>query len=573
MISGLGGVGKSQTAIAYAHRYAKPNTAYQQRYDWAFWVKADTDLNLESDFAEIARQVGVAQAETLPELAKAAKHWLETTADRWLLIFDNADTPSLLKPYRCTNSQGQILLTSRADSFAGLGIRQPLGLGVLSPDEAVAFLWERIDRDCADSDPEEGHAAIALAQEVGYLPLALEQAAAYIAQKQTRFEVYLTSYRRRKLQLLETHPPETGDYPASVATTWQLNFEQVEQQNPAAADVLRLSAFLAPDEIPCELLVQGAANLGESIATALADFEADPVVLDEVLATLTQYSLIRRYPETFCYSTHRMVQLVQHHAMSTAEQTLWRDRAVAGLDDTFPDVEFENWKDCDRLIPHIADLWAHQPTTSLTWAGVLHLASYYLNTQGRFETAIAYSERSLQIRENQLGPDHPDTATSLNNLAGLYESMGRYSEAEPLYVRSLQIRENQLGPDHPDTATSLNNLAGLYYAMGRYNDAEPLLVRSLQIREKQLGPDHPDTATSLNNLAGLYYAMGRYSEAEPLYVRTLEISMKCLGENHPHTQTFWNNFRYLIQQVVQSGRAGELSAHPVTQDLLRELPH
>jgi hypothetical protein len=337
VISGLGGVGKSQTAIEYAHRYAKPNDSYKQRYNWAFWVKADTDLNLESDFAEIARQVGIAQTgQTNPELAQTAKGWLERTGDRWLLIFDNADTPSLLKPYRCQNPQGRTLLTSRADSFAVLGIRQPLALEVLSEAEAVTFLWERTERVRPDRHTAETLAAMELAKELGYLPLALEQAAAYIAQKQTYFERYLPSYRKRQLQLLETHAPEIGDYPLSVATTWQLNFDQVNKENQAAADVLRLSAFLAPDDIPCELLVKGAAHFGEAIATALVDCQEDPVVLDEVLSALTKYSLIRRNPEAFCYSIHRMVQLVQRHNMSAEEKTLWCDRAVAGLNDIFP---------------------------------------------------------------------------------------------------------------------------------------------------------------------------------------------------------------------------------------------
>jgi len=167
--------------------------------------------------------------------------------------------------------------------------------------------------------------------------------------------------------------------------------------------------------------------------------------------------------------------------------------------------------------------------------------------------------------------DSLDKAETLNNLAELYYAMGRYGEAEPLFTRSLEIWEQQLGADHPDTAASLNNLAGLYELMGRYGEAEPLHQRSLAIREQQLGADHPDTATSLNNLAALYYAMGRYAEAEPLYLRTLAILMQGLGENNPNTQTAWNNFCGLIQQAVQSGRAGKLSAHPIAQAVLEQV--
>jgi tetratricopeptide (TPR) repeat protein len=172
--------------------------------------------------------------------------------------------------------------------------------------------------------------------------------------------------------------------------------------------------------------------------------------------------------------------------------------------------------------------------------GLGRLASLY-RAQGRYSDAEPLYVRSLQIKETQLGAEHPDTASSLNNLAALYQSQGRYSEAEPLYVRSLQISETQLGAEHPNTATSLNNLALLYESQGRYSEAEPLYVRSLQIRETQLGADHPDTASSLNNLAALYESQGRYSEAEPLYLRSLQISETQLGADHPSTAiSLWN---------------------------------
>jgi CHAT domain-containing protein len=139
-------------------------------------------------------------------------------------------------------------------------------------------------------------------------------------------------------------------------------------------------------------------------------------------------------------------------------------------------------------------------------------------------------QRSLVIREKVLGPDHPDTAKGLNNLAGLYDSMGDYSKAEPLYQRALTIREKALGPDHPSTANSLNNLAGLYRAVGDYFKAEPLYKSSLAICEKALGPEHPHTATSLNNLASLMAASGNYALAHNLFIRAQEISAKLIDQ-------------------------------------------
>ncbi|PWT82250.1 MAG: hypothetical protein C5B58_08550, partial [Acidobacteria bacterium] len=146
-----------------------------------------------------------------------------------------------------------------------------------------------------------------------------------------------------------------------------------------------------------------------------------------------------------------------------------------------------------------------------------------------------------KIREKALGPDHPDTATALNNLALLYQSLGDYAKAEPLYQRALKIAERALGPDHPDTAQTLNNLALLYCSLGDYAKAEPLCQRALKIAERALGPDHPTTATALNNLALLYQSLGDYAKAEPLYRRALKIREKALGPDHPDTATALNN--------------------------------
>ena len=143
-----------------------------------------------------------------------------------------------------------------------------------------------------------------------------------------------------------------------------------------------------------------------------------------------------------------------------------------------------------------------------------------LHGQGRFDEAVDVAQQALKMAERALRPDHPDVATSLNNLAELYRDQGKYGDAEPLYKQSLAIREKALGPDHPDVATSLNNLAELYRDQGNYGDAEPLYNRSLAIREKALGPDHPDVASSFNNLAELYESQGRYEDVEPLWQQT-----------------------------------------------------
>ena len=175
-----------------------------------------------------------------------------------------------------------------------------------------------------------------------------------------------------------------------------------------------------------------------------------------------------------------------------------------------------------------------------------NLALLYYH-QGRYADAEPLYKRAIALNEKALGPDHPDVASSLNNLAALYQAQGRYAEAEPLYERSLAIQEKALGPDHPDVARSLNNLAALYESQGRYADAEPRYERSLAIDEKALGPNHPDVAETLGNLANLYRAQVRYAEAEPLYKRAIAINEKALGPDHPAVAPLLNNLALLHQ--------------------------
>ncbi len=172
-----------------------------------------------------------------------------------------------------------------------------------------------------------------------------------------------------------------------------------------------------------------------------------------------------------------------------------------------------------------------------------------LYQEGRYAEAVRVAEKVLAARERLFGPDHPDTATTLNDLGLLYDTMGDYAKAEPLYRRSLAIREKALGPKHPGTATTLNNLAELYRAMGDYAKAETLLKQSLAIKERSLGPDHPGTATTLNNLGLLYDTMGDYVKAEPLLKRSLAIREKALGPGHPDYAQSLNNLGLLYRTM------------------------
>ena len=558
-IYGLGGIGKTQTAIEYAYRYF-----YDQRvYEWVFWVKAETDLSLATDLGGLAEvlQLPIAPDRQLEEKVQAVLGWLEANDD-WLLIFDNADRPELVKPYRPRNPRGRVLLTSRAQAFDRVGIAAPIEVRDMSAEEAIEFLFKRSERipvcELAErQNPDDWRAADRLAQALGYLPLALEQAAAYLY-NQTALSVagYFQAYRQRQLELLERQQPVIGDYPASVKTTWDISFQAVAQTTPAAVELLRLSAFLAADEIPQELLTGGAGHLGELLSRALAAATDDPLVLPDLLSALTRYSLIRTEQDD-CYSIHRMVQAVLRDGMGQAERQQWLGRAVEALNEVFPSGDFETWQQCKRLVTQVQAIDAHLEQISypsVSSGRLLIDAGYYLHEQGRYPEAEPLLVRSLSIYEQQLGEQHPNVAQSLNSLALLYRSQGRYSEADPLFVRSISIYEQQLGEQHPSVAASLNNLAALYESQERYSEAEPLFVRSLSIREQQLGKQHPDVAQSLNNLAALYCSQGHYTEAESLFVRSFSIWEQQLGEQHPDVAQSLNN---LAELYKSQGRYSE----------------
>ena len=557
-ISGLGGLGKTQTAIEYAYRY-------RDVYKAVFWVRADSHLALSAGFVEIARLLNLPEkdAQSPDDAVRAVRRWLENNSD-WFLVFDNADTPALLKGFRPHGAKGHILLTSRAQVFDTLGVAKPVEIEAMSAEEALQFLFARTAR--GDEKVPEREAAAQLALELGHLPLALEQAGAFITAKKVRFQDYLAGYRKRRLELLKESAPITGDYPESVATTWAINFREVEKVSVAASDLLRASTCLSPDRIPLELITKGRSELGPALSAALADVNDEPFALNRVLEPLTRFSFIRFDTDSQSYNVHRLVQEVLRDGMDANTQRVWAERTIRTLDDAFPNVEFSNWPLCERLLPHAkvaAKLIEKWNIISKEAARLLNEAAYYSYERGQYADAEPLYQRSLAIREKALGPDHPEVARSLNNLALLYKEQGKYPETEPLYRRSLAIREKALGPDHLDVARSLNNLAELYRVQGKYAIAEPLHKRSLAIKERGLEPDHPDLASSLNNLAALYRRQGKYTEAEPLYTRALRIREKALGPEHPAVARSLNNLAALYH--VQ-GRYAE--AEPL---LLRSL--
>ncbi len=457
---------------------------------------------------------------------------------------------------------------------------------------------------CLDAvSPEDLRLARTIAETLDGLPLALDQAGAYIEETRCSLADYLQLYQSSAPVLLNERGINS-DHPASVRRTFALAFEKVQQADPAAAEILRICSFLAPDAIPEKLMLKGASWFGPTIQ-ALA---ADPWHYHAALKQLLSYSLIRRHTESKTLTIHRLVQAVLKDTMSEEVQKIWAEHSIQAVNQLFPDrrltnLSHEEWLWCGEILPHalacvsLSERWndtlpessslllktanflrdrAHYVEAEQLYTRALthleqelgpnhptlamslnHLGLLY-ESQGKDEQAMLLYQRALGICERELGPTHPYTAQSLNSLAVLYQYQGKYAEAEPLFQRALNICEHEQGLSHLDTVQSLNNLAVVYGFQGKYIEAEPLFLRALAIRKEKLGLAHPSTAASLNNLATLYRKQGRYTEAEPLYQQCLSICEQELGPVHPHTAISLNNLALLYRTMGKNDRAEPL---------------
>lgn len=517
-LSGMGGVGKTQTAVEYAYRH-------KGEYGAVLWAKADGEDSLKAGLAAIADKLGLPEKDETDrdKAVNAARRWLEAN-EGWLLILDNADDLSLVSDLLRRELRGHLLLTTRAQATGALG---KVEITEMSPEEGTLFLLRRSKvitlTDALGVATEADRAAAEeVTREVDGLPLALDQAGAFIEEMSSSPAEYLELYRREGEKLRAERGTLSTDH-APVTITFSLAFKQVEEASAAAADMIRACAFLAPDAIPEEIFTNGASELGDNLASV-----SGGVVLVKIIGEAGRFSLIRRNAKTGTLDIHRLVQQVVKDEMPSNTRRLWAERAVRALNEAFPHAEHKTWPLCGKLLPHTLETvrlideygFEFKEATRL-----LNQAGYYCVERAQYAESETLYLLTLRIREKTLGPEHPDVAGSLNNLAYVYYEQGKYVQAEPMYARALSIRKSVLGPDHPAVAESLNNLASLYANQGKSAEAEPLYVRALSIREKELGPEHPRVATTLNNLALLLLGQqDKYKEAESLLMRALNIN-------------------------------------------------
>ena len=551
-LSGLGGIGKTQIALEYAYRHALD-------YSAVFWIGAET---VESILFSLLR---IAEVLQLPERDKqdqqqvlaAVGHWLTIHHD-WLLICDNLENFDLLGRFLPATRQGAILITTRCQALGTLA--RGIDLEPMAEEEGVLFLLRRAKIVAPDASPEDvqhlaranpplSAAAHQLVTELGRLPLALDQAGAYIEETGCGLAAYVQRFRQKRRMLLDRRGL-SGDHPLSVVATIRLACQQVGEQHPAALELLRCCAFLSAEAIPEELLLAGADHLGPILGPVVGD----ATHFDVALATLRRYSLVQRQPESRTLSLHRLVQVIVQEELSEHDQEHWRQRLVHLLSAVFPDhieiTEPEFWGRCERLLSHAMTCTAAIPThlQDQELADVLGKAADYVFDSSQFELAESLYQRALQIQEQVTGPGHPKVATLVQRLAYLYRHLDQFEQAEVLLRAAVSMLEPALGPDHPTVASHLSLLATVYTDRGKYELAEPLYQRALSILEQTLGPDHPELAESLYWLGIFYESQGRYDVAEAVYQRALIIWEQALGPEHLQVAYLLNQFGLLYTE-------------------------
>jgi tetratricopeptide (TPR) repeat protein len=527
-VTGLGGIGKTQLALEYAYRH-------RQDYHAVLWGRADTREALISTFMDIASLLELPEKDEQDQMVivEAVKTWLKKRSS-WLFILDNADELAIVKEFIPPAFQGHLLLTTRAQAMGRLAYS--LEVEVMQPETGALLLLRRAGllapvASLEQAAPANVTIAKELSEEMGGLPLALDQAGAYIEETRCGLLGYRRLYQTERESLLQRRgglnitnsgsnspsrlrsffrhpfqPPRAPlqesrgisvvDHPEPVATTWSLSFAKVKQANAAAAELLQYCAFLHPDAIPEELIMKGAAHLGKGLRRTAAE----PSKFNEAIEVLGRYSLLRRNPTTNTLTIHRLVQAVLRTNMTDKTQHEWAKRTVRAVNLAFPDVtDVALWEQCELYLPHALMCATLIDEYTLAFPEATRLldqtASYFFQ-RGDYPQAELLLQQALMALEQQLGLQRPYTAKYLYHLGKVYLEQYKYEQAEPLLKQALAIYEQLLGFQHPQVAASLLGLAVLYEEQGKYSEAEPLLKRTLAIYEQQLGPEHPITVAT-----------------------------------------------------------------------------
>ncbi|MGW0790846.1 FxSxx-COOH system tetratricopeptide repeat protein [Streptomyces sp. NPDC002911] len=576
---GLGGVGKTQVALEYVHRFMAD-------YDLVWWISSEQIDDVVASLAELAVRLGAQGGDDMAAASQEAVDLLRrgVPSERWLLVFDNADDPERLSRYFPQGGSGHILVTSRNQTWSQHGDALPVD--VFLREESIEHLQRR-----APGLSNEDAAQVATA--VGDLPLAVEQAAAWIAETATPIDTYLEQLARQAPQVLALNQP--AGYPEPVAATWNISIERLKERSPAAVRLLQLCAFFAPEPISANLLYS------KEMIEALKPYDAslqEKLVLGRVIREIGRFALAKVDQVSNSIQVHRLVQAVIRAQLSEEEQREARHvvhRILAGArpDDDEPIDNPETWPRFATIWPHLGPsdarncrepetrrllidrvryLWKRGDVRTAgrlgdelreTWREMLgerdlqylylcfHLSNI-LRTRGRYVEAKELDEFTLSRQREVLGPEHPHTYMTTSSLAIDLGLLGDYGKAIELATAAHEGFSQIFHDRHPRTLAAANNLALNLRSVGQYARAREIDQDVYDLRSEVLGPEHPYSLSSAMCLARDLREVGRYEDSVGLLSRTYDSFKATLGRTYPTTLSAAKSL------AVSLRRAGQL---------------
>jgi tetratricopeptide (TPR) repeat protein len=516
-LHGMAGVGKTQTAIEYAHHF-------RSRYRIIWWIRAEHSADITDNLMWLARKLRISEVQEQSQIL--FELWRELrNRGRWLLIFDNVEG-RIIERFWPPVGTGSILITSRNVAFISLA--KTVIVDPFKPAAAITFLRKR-------SKTSEESSASVVAEELGYLPLALEQAGAYVEETQTSLEAYaglLVAGRRQPsliLKLLKLGRPSWYNE-TTVATALSVSISRAFEEHPRARDLLGLFAYLAPDDIPRRLVHDHAEVLSES----LRPVASDPIQYDRVLASLIGFSLVNAEPHRIVI--HRLIQLIVRVELTTTEQVSYRSDAVKLLAAAFPknSTDVATWPTCGRLLPHVLvsteSLDALLPEYSRDVGAVLHAAGRYLHMRGDFTDALIFFERALEARTQPNGADRIEEAETLSSLGRLYYHLADLGDAQSVTERAIALYREVFISGAVPVGENLIHLSRILRERGDLVAAERVAHEALGILDSVEGVDPSTIAAGRQVLGDALWRRGQLADARDVFREALRIR-RSLGDN------------------------------------------
>lgn len=592
VVSGLGGVGKTQLAAHWARQLAAHGEV-----EVLVWGRAATAIELVTAYAEAAAALGLSSAagSTAGDTgggdqdgdARRFLNWLATTKQRWAIVLDNLDDPAAISDWwPPTSLTGRTVITTRRRDATLLAGRVVVDVDVFTPQASAAFLTARLPGAHVDDHEEIDR----LAEDLGWLPLALGHAASYMIDQELPCARYrgLVADRRRSLERLFPDPATLfDDTTATVATTWSLSIDAADTLRPrgVASRVLELACHLDPAAIPVSVLTTPAAlaylgsdNVGTGSDTVI-DTDTDTDTVTDAIANLRRFSLITRTSSAAprpvsssavdppddsasAVATIGMHALVQRAVCDDLAHNSPAREAVAVR--AAADAVQQCWPEHSHATALVRLLQSHalalydtgsDALLSVDTGGhpVLFRVVRGLGEAGLVTAACAAAQRLTDLVHQALGPDHPDTLNTRHNLAYWRAQAGDPTGAATAFEELLDDQLRVLEPDHPNTLTTRGNLAYWRGEAGDPTGAAAALVELLTDQLRVLGPDHPDTLSTRNSLALWRGKAGDPTGAATAFEQLLADVLRVLGPAHPHTLITRNNLaRWRAQEIELS---------------------